>query len=104
MIKIEQRKVVTIIKKIALLLVVFSVCYLITACTYTEENSAVGLEMLGGTLKCVSGDRYCTEWVDTETGVHYFMTYEGGGLTVRVMPDGTPYIDAKESKGESDHE
>lgn len=43
-------------------------------------------------LKRVWTGSICSEWVDTETGVHYYYTAHGGFI-LRVNADGTPYTD-----------
>ena len=77
---------------ITLILVVLTIS--LTACSaeefeIVENRSVVGETQADGKLRAIAGNSLCSEWVDTETGVHYFYTYIGG-LTPRLLPDGTP--------------
>lgn len=53
-------------------------------------ESNVGSSEFGGNLVCISGNRLLAEYIDIETGVHYFFNFPDG-LTTRVNEDGTPY-------------
>lgn len=75
--------------------VAFSVC----GCTAKvdklqeiAEKDIAGEEQISGKFRCIDGNAVCSEWVDTETGVHYFYTYSGG-LTPRLLPDGSPVVE-----------
>ena len=97
-------KAFTFIKRIILFFIFLLVACSVSGCDDDGGyKSVVGEKEIGGTLICVSGNQLCSEWEDTETGVHYFYVHDGG-LTLRVMPDGSPYIKAEESKEEPDHE
>lgn len=61
----------------------------------TELSDGIrGEEQISGKLECVDGTYTCSEWVDTETGVHYFYTRRGG-LELRVNADGSPYVEGE---------
>lgn len=56
-----------------------------------DTSSVVGDFQVEGKLKCIAGNQICSEWIDTETGVHYFYTPEGG-LTPRYNSIGEVMI------------
>lgn len=78
--------------------IVLAAC-LLGGCSITDESllyeSVVMEKQIEGKLECVEGNSVASEWVDTETGVHYFFT-SAGGLVVRLNADGTPYVDKGE--------
>lgn len=87
--------------KIIAAMIVITFVFSITGCSgevgasadnYYEPDSIVGETQVQGQLKCISGNKACSEWVDTVTRVHYYYTYRGG-LELRVNADGTPYTD-----------
>ena len=68
----------------------------IMGCSILEEpdmNAAtVEEQQLGGQVEKIKGNNVCSEWVDRETGVHYYYTYSGG-FELRVNADGSPYCE-----------
>lgn len=88
-------------KKKAIVTAMLVTCIGLAGCSVTNvadaktneyTGSLAGNTEIGGLLVCIKGEKYCSEWRDTETGVHYFYT-PYGGLTVRIRADGTPYTD-----------
>lgn len=83
-------------KRILISLIFAIVIITISGCGIDMERIAeekiVGNVELDGKMECIDGNRICSEWIDTETGVHYFYT-QTGGLELRVNADGTPYCD-----------
>lgn len=67
-------------------------CACKTAMKLKIKNSVAGEQQLNGKLVCIAGNGTCSEWIDTETGAHYFYT-AFGGLELRVNADGTPYTE-----------
>jgi len=59
---------------------------------FVLNYSVVDETRVNDQLKCIAGDRICSEWVDTKTNVHYWYT-QRGGLMLRVNEDGTPYTE-----------
>lgn len=81
-------------KTVFILLLMAVLTFSLTACDTDKPLEQMGKSVAGetqvdGKLLAVTGNAWCSEWVDTETGVHYFYTYRGG-LIARLMPDGTP--------------
>lgn len=74
-------------KKVLMLVVTFAIASALCGRFGESEETQVN-----GTLECIAGNGICSEWKDTETGVHYFYTHKGG-LEVRLNVDGTPYAD-----------
>lgn len=80
-------------------IVIFAFCIIVaaslTGCGTIDTDrlyeSNVGEIQCDGKLRCVSGDGICSEWIDTETGVHYFYC-QLGGLTPRLNADGTVIV------------
>lgn len=66
----------------------------LTGCSDINQpsDSTVGEMQVSGKLECIDGTKACSEWRDTETGVHYYFT-PYGGLVVIVKEDGSPYTD-----------
>lgn len=68
----------------------------LTGCSIANDpdmNSAtVEEQQLGGQIERIKGNNVCSEWVDRETGVHYYYTYSGG-LELRVNADGSPFCE-----------
>lgn len=86
-------------RKGLLAIVAIIIAMSMTGCTMETQasykNSTVGEMQADGKLECIAGNGVCSEWRDTETGVHYFFTATGG-LELRVNADGTPYTDSEE--------
>lgn len=76
-------------KKIIAVMFIAIVMVGITGCS-NYIYDVKGEKQVSGKLECVDGTYSCSEWIDTETGVHYFFTPEGG-LILRVNADGSPY-------------
>ena len=72
-------------RKKLLALAVITLAISMTGCTGNESQEKETV-----TFKTVKESYKYIEYRDVETGVHYFYTY-GGGITVRVNADGTPY-------------
>lgn len=86
-------------KKVIAIMIIAIVAAGITGCSEitSGENlyeSIKGEKQISGKLECVDGNGICSEWVDTETGVHYFYT-NLGGLEQRVNADGSPYVEGE---------
>lgn len=77
-------------KKTSATLLVLIILATLSACGEVQQKT--GETQINGVLECIDGNSICSEWRDTETGVHYFFCYEGG-LEVRLNADGTPYTD-----------
>lgn len=81
-------------KTVFIALVLAVLTFSLTACNteefeIVENRSVAGETQVDGKLRAIAGNYLCSEWVDTETGTHYFYTYRGG-LTPRLSSDGTP--------------
>ena len=68
----------------------------ITGCSIAEKPdmdiATVEEQQLGGQIERIKGNNVCSEWVDRETGVHYYYTYSGG-FELRVNSDGSPFCE-----------
>lgn len=81
-------------KKLISTAVAMAMIFGLTGCSDTGQSisSTVGDTEVNGKLECVDGNLVCSEWRDTETGVHYYYT-QYRGLVLRVKEDGSPYTD-----------
>lgn len=77
-------------KKTIITLLVIAIIIVLAGCDSTDYSlKGEGTEesQVEGKLIKVAGNNVCSEWVDMETGVHYFYTYKGG-LSVRYNEKG----------------
>lgn len=82
-------------KKIIAVMITMIIAVSATGCGETELTESIkGEKQISGKLECIAGDGVCSEWIDTETGVHYFYTAIGG-LELRVNADGSPYVEGE---------
>lgn len=75
----------------ALIIIIAIVVLIVGTSRSLDKDDAKWKKQISGKLECVDGTYKCSEWVDTETGVHYFYTRQGG-FELRVNADGSPYV------------
>lgn len=65
-------------KKIIAVIIVMIIAVSATGCREVKlAEDTKGETQISGKLECIDGDTVCSEWIDTETGVHYFYTTIG---------------------------
>lgn len=82
------------------LILIMMLCCILCGCGAYESNAQV-VDMsktnsykpkakteCDGKLEKIAGDTVCSEYIDTETGVHYWYVYSSG-FTPRYNSDGT---------------
>lgn len=73
------------------LITIIAIVVIVGPSILLDKDDAKWKKQISGKLECVDGTHTCSEWVDTETGVHYFYTRQGG-FELRVNADGSPYV------------
>lgn len=58
--------------------IVINVIVILVPIIFVLNYSVVDETSVNDQLKCIAGDRICSEWVDTKTNVHYWYTQRDG--------------------------
>lgn len=84
-------------KKVLRILFIFMIILMIIfVVEITAASSPILEKRLDGQMEKIKEDAVYSEWVDRETGVHYYYTHSGG-FELRVNADGSPFCEKKGS-------
>lgn len=80
---------------ILILIIIGLVVILYKTVTYLSNSQNI---TTSDNIRQVKNDSYIYEYIDKDTGVHYLITLDTGGITPRLNNDGSVMIDDNENK------